>query len=151
MKTIAIRPIEISEYDTVTALWKRSWESTGLSHPGDLSFQELRDRFEHEAAHSWDSYVAELNGEIAGLLALKIEDKQLDQLFIAPEYQGRGVGTALLQFAKQKLPSGMWLRTAERNTKAIAFYKAAGFLFEQLQARPEWDRNDAIYRWHGAR
>ena len=112
-----------------------------------MSFEELLEKFKHELLNSWDFFIAELDNQIVGLLALKPDAKQLDQLFIAPARQGHGVGVQLLELAKQKLPKGMWLRTAELNKRAILFYSSAGFSVDRVEPRPEWDRNDVIMSW----
>ena len=142
-----IRRVKAHEHARATHVWKASWESAGVGHPNDLSFEQLLEKFERELQSSWDLYVAELNGQIVGLLALKPESNQLDQLFVAPAHQGRGLGAQLLSFAKQILPKGMSLRTAELNKRAIQFYTAAGFSIDRVEPRPEWDRNDVVMSW----
>ena len=147
MPDVQIRRVKPPEHEATTRVWMRSWESTGLGHSADLTLGELREKFDYELAHGWDFFVAVVDEKIAGLLALRVEERQLDQLFVDPDLQGSGVGLKLLNFAKQRLPDGMWLRTAEKNAKAIRFYEAAGFVFERKQARPEWDRYDAYFAW----
>jgi GNAT superfamily N-acetyltransferase len=44
------------------------------------------------------------------MLALHLPDRYLDQLFVAPTYQGSGMGRHLLAFARQQLPDEIWLR-----------------------------------------
>jgi len=144
---VNIRRPDPSEYDVVTRVWMAGWESTGLGHPDDLGFDELRTRLVEQLNSAWDLHVADLGNEIVGMLALKPANSQLDQLFLHPDFQGLGIGRQLLDFAKARLPGGMWLRTAEKNTRAIAFYQAAGFTFERREPRPEYDRHDVCYRW----
>ncbi len=147
MEDVLIRRVKASEHEATTRVWMRSWESTGLGHSDDLTFGELREKFEYELAHGWDLFVAVVHTQVTGMLALRPGERQLDQLFIDPSFQSSGIGLKLLNFAKQRLPDGMWLRTAEKNFKAIRFYEAAGFVFERKQKRPEWNRYDAYYTW----
>ncbi len=142
-----IRRITAHEHVHATHVWKTSWESAGVGHPNDLSFEQLLEKFKRELHANWDFFVADRDGQIVGLLALKPDTNQLDQLFIAPEQQGRGMGLQLLDFAKQTLPNGMWLRTAELNKRAIQFYSSAGFSIDRVERRPEWDRNDIVMSW----
>jgi len=142
-----IRRIEAHEHAQATHVWKTSWESAGVGHPDDLSFEQLLEKFESALQSNWNLFVADLDGQIVGLLALKPNTNQLDQLFIAPKQQGHGIGTQLLDFAKKTLPHGMWLRTAELNKRAIQFYTSAGFSIDRVEPRPEWDRNDVVMRW----
>ena len=142
-----IRIPDPSEYEQVTKLWMTSWQSTGLNHPDDLPFNALFERLVEKVGSSWDLYVADEGGQIVGMLALDPADQKLDQLFVHPDLKGRKIGLVLLDFAKQKLPDGMWLTTAEKNHRAIGFYQAAGFAIERTVPRPEYDRNDVHMRW----
>lgn len=119
----------------------------GLTHENDLTFEQLRERFEDQLATAWDFTVAELDGEIVGLLALKIAENQIDQLFVSPEHKGQGIGKILLDHAKAQFPGGAWLSSAEKNYAAIEFYKRAGFVYVRTKPRPEYGRNDVIYEW----
>ena len=141
-----IRRIEAHEHARATHVWKTSWESAGVGHPNDLNFEQLLEKFESELQSNWNLFVADLEG-VVGLLALRSNINQLDQLFVAPELQGRGMGAQLLDFAKHTLPNGMWLRTAELNKRAIQFYTSAGFSIDRVEPRPEWDRNDIVMSW----
>ncbi len=144
-----IRRIRPDEHERATLVWQRGWESAGVTHPNDLTYEELLDRFKSELEQSWDLQVADHQGQIVGLLALKPSLNRIDQLFVAPEYQSRGVGRRLLEFAKIQMPKEIWLRTAEKNARAIAFYTRAGFSIDRVEARPEWDRNDVVMVWRG--
>ncbi len=45
-----------------------------------------------EIEKGWSLYVADDDGKLAAMLALHLPDRYLDQLFVAPEYQGKSVG-----------------------------------------------------------
>ncbi|MDA0339546.1 MAG: GNAT family N-acetyltransferase [Proteobacteria bacterium] len=147
MSNPIIRIPDPSEYEQVTRVWMTSWQSAGLSHPDDLHFNALFDRLVDNVKSSWDLYVADEDGQIVGILALNGAERKLDQLFVHPDLKGRKIGLVLLDFAKQKLPDGMWLTTAEKNHRAIGFYEAAGFQIERTVQRLEYDRNDVHMRW----
>ena len=57
-----------------------------------------------------------------------LEGDQLNWLFVVPEAQGRGVGTALLDLAKQRQPNGLALWVFAMNTPAQRFYEKHGFV-----------------------
>ncbi len=70
--------------------------------------------------------VAEVNQLVVGFIAL--EGDHVDHLYIAPAYQGRGIGDTLLAMAKEVRPDGLMLWTFQRNARARQFYEARGFV-----------------------
>ncbi len=91
--------------------------------------------------------VAEVNQLVVGFIAL--EGDHVDHLYIAPAYQGRGIGDTLLAMAKEVRPDGLMLWTFQRNARARQFYEARGFVAEELTdgSRNEEREPDALYRW----
>ncbi len=79
-----------------------SWVSTGLEDASDSLLAKLRARVPMEVEKGWSLYVADDNGKLAAMLALHLPDCYLDQLFVAPEYQGSGLGRQLLAFTRQQ-------------------------------------------------
>jgi GNAT superfamily N-acetyltransferase len=72
----------------------------------------------------------------------------IDQLYVLPQAQGRGVGTELLQVA-QRAFDRLQLWTFQRNAPARRFYEARGFALvrETDGARNEEKEPDALYLW----
>jgi GNAT superfamily N-acetyltransferase len=118
---IIIRALKKTDLDLVAKLWFESWQSTGMEftrrHEEPAFHRQIRQRFD-----GWQAYVACRGTDPVGFLALAMEDARVDQLFIAPQHQRQGVGKLLLNFAKQKLPNGFWLRALVDNRGACAFY-----------------------------
>ena len=147
MSAIVIRPAREDEYDAVTRVWMDSHVSTGLATGSDATFAQLRARIPVEIARGWQLYVAELDGAIAAMLAFRTADNYLDQVFVAPEHQGKGIGTALLAFTRKHLPDEILLRTAVGNTRAIAWYEREGFVREDEVMQDGWSGPRVYYRW----
>ena len=64
------------------------------------------------------------DGIVKGLI--HIEDKQIVELYVDYFFQGEGVGSALIEYAKENYPvTFLWV--IEKNTDAIQFYKQHGF------------------------
>lgn len=145
--TFAIRPAREDEYGTIARVWYESWLSIGIANDKDATLQDLHARIPREVAAGWELFVANFNGAIAAMLAFKRMENYLDQLFVAPEHHGKGIGKALLVFAREAMPDEMWLRTAEANIKAIAWYEREGFVREKLEQHPTNGRMMAYYRW----
>jgi len=150
MTAVVIRPAREDEFDEVTRVWMASWESTGLSDPHDSTFQELRERIPRELAAGWRLFVAEDDGRIAAMLAVHVEHDHLDQLFVSPDFQGRGHGKRLLAFARTLMPHEIWLCTSVGNERAWAWYEREGFVREGVETQPGWPMPRAYYRWRAA-
>src|SRR5262249_3897208 len=100
--TIVIRPATETDYDDVADVWARSFYSNGFATaPLDETITELRGRIPEEMANGWHLYVADDGGVVAAMLAFRTRDNFLSQIFVAPEYQRRGVGKMLLAFTRQ--------------------------------------------------
>ena len=78
------------------------------------------------------------------MLALHLPDNYLDQLFVAPEYQGKSVGRMLLAFTRTHLPDEIWLRCVRENEKAWRWYEREGFVFEKEAGRADDRAYDEI-------
>jgi putative acetyltransferase len=92
--------------------------------------------------------VAEVDGGVVGFIA--IEREFVDHLYIAPGHQGRGIGDALLERAKQLRPSGLKLWTFQRNLAARKFYERRGFVAQEFTdgSRNEEGEPDVMYEWN---
>lgn len=91
-------------------------------------------------------WVAERQGRVAALMVL--QDNQLDQLYVAPEHQGCGLGGRLLDLAKRRRPGGLTLWTFQRNHRARTFYERRGFRPVQFTAGDnEEGEPDVRYEW----
>jgi ribosomal protein S18 acetylase RimI-like enzyme len=71
-----------------------------------------------------EMHVAEAGGQVVGFIAFA--GGWVNHLYVAPPFQGRGVGTRLLALAKAAGPA-LQLWAFEANTPAIAFYARQGF------------------------
>ena len=146
MRGLAIRAAGESEYDEVARLWMESWVSIGLEPASEKMLAELRTRVRTEIANGWSLHVADDAGRIAAMLAFRRRDACLDQLFVAPEYHGRGIGKMLLQFTRKNLPDEIWLRCASLNDKAWRWYEREGFVLEKEEPHPH-GLMMRYYRW----
>jgi len=128
-------------------LWLESWRSTGLPVARLATEAGNYQRIAHELAGGWAAYLAWDSDRLVGFLALKPDTGCLDQLFVLPEAQGSGVGPTLLDFAKERLPNGLWLRTAADNLRACRFYERHGLRATETQIHPTLGHQTVIYRW----
>lgn len=142
-----IRPARSDEYDEVARVWMNSWVSTGLEDASNFLLAKLRARVPMEIEKGWSLFVADDDGTLAAMLALHLEKHYLDQLFVAPEYQGRNLGRQLLAFTRARLPDEIWLRCVRENEKAWRWYEREGFVFEKEAVEPMTGFVMKDYRW----
>ena len=148
MSALKIRPARVDEYDAVADVWARSWLSNGIgSESASALTKIMRERIPHEIANGWSLYVADDAGTVAAMLAFRLHDFYLDQLFIAPEYQGKGLGKRLLALTRENLPNEIWLRCVRENERAWRWYEREGFVFEKEQLEPRTGFTMKYYRW----
>ncbi len=91
-------------------------------------------------------WVAERSGTLEGLIALEVP--WIRHLAVFPEFQRRGVGTALLRKARECSPLELRLFTFQRNAAARAFYARHGFSLVAFGISPAPEMEpDVEYRW----
>jgi GNAT superfamily N-acetyltransferase len=142
-----IRPARPDEYDEVARVWMNSWVSTGLDEASNFLLAKLRARVLQEVEKGWSLFVADDEGKLAAMLAIHMPLRYLDQLFVAPEYQGQGLGRTLLAFTRTLLPDEIELRCVRENEKAWRWYEREGFIFEKETLELMTGFVMKYYRW----
>ena len=142
-----IRPARPDEHDDVARVWMESWVSTGLAEASNFLLANLRARVAREIDDGWNLFVADEEGRLAAMLALQPRDNYLDQLFVAPGDQGRGLGRRLLAFTRKRLPDEIWLRCVRENEKAWRWYEREGFVYEKEAVALVTGFMMKYYRW----
>ena len=95
-----------------------------LQHP--LTDEEITAWFLRTVAKpsgAW--WIARCGKQIVGYMVLQDED--VGHLYVLPGWQGRGVGSDLLNKAKELSPRRLTLFALRRNVKARDFYEARAF------------------------
>jgi len=146
-----IRPARIDEYDEVGRVWMESWVSTGLAEASGFLLANLRARVRREIEDGWSLFVADDRGTIAAMLALHLPKRYLDQLFVAPAYQGKSLGRQLLAFTRSQMPDEIELRCVRENEKAWRWYEREGFVFEKKEVATATGFMMKCYRWQRPR
>lgn len=116
-----------------------------LPHLHDL--EETRAWFTHVVLPEQRVTVAEAGGRLLALSA--VHGGWLEQLYVDPSAQGRGLGRALLEDARRQHPDGLRLHVFARNTRARGFYERAGFVCVGTSdgATTEEHEPDCTYAW----
>ena len=80
------------------------------------------------------------DGTVKGFL--RVNDGEIEKLFVEPVLHGRGIGTRLLEFAvKEKQARRLWV--LEKNPRAIRFYERGGFV-RTGEKKPEEDTDEFL-------
>lgn len=147
-----IRHARASDAATLAAIGYRAWEEklTAWAHGQDDVGAICRNAlaaFETFTRDHWSAIrVVEAEGRLAGWGAREHPDDVQDHrenaisdLWIDPDCQGRGYGTALLAALEDEIRQGGFdaalLETHARNHAAIAFYKARGYRLSWLSTK----------------
>lgn len=146
---VKIRLALTGDLNQVALVWHESAsQMAGIVSPIP-SIAELRDRINVELRDGWKLFVAEVGDAVVGILAIKPADAILDQIFVHPDEQGRGVGSILLIRAKQEMPNGFRLRMASDNSRAALFYESSGLKRVGNGVHPRSGKPVRFYRWNG--
>lgn len=143
-----IREYRPEDFDAVTILWRISREKSMPDFQREKGhfFHEDRDYFRDHILTKNQIWVVELENSLVAFMAMN--EDFIDQLYIHPDYQRRGVGRALLDFARTLSPDHLWLYTLQVNAAARAFYERNGFVVEKLGISPPPENEpDIEYHW----
>ena len=143
-----IRAYNENDFDAVTRLWRVAREVAFpefmVKHPH--TFEEDCHYFRCNILAHNDVWVADVDGRVVGFMA--IAGDFIDQLYIHPDFQRRGLGKAFLDFAKERSPEHVWLYTLQINTNGRAFYEKNGFVAEKFGVSPAPESEpDVEYHW----
>ena len=96
-------------------------------------------------------WVAESSGLVVGFTALGTRDgaDYLQHIYVAPEHQGHGIGSELLERAMERRPAGFRLWVFQGNEGARRFYERHGLrLVEETDGLGNEEKEpDALYEW----
>lgn len=126
MADVLVRPMEPADCDEAAGVWWHSRHSASAYVPPSIhSAEDVRAWFRDILLPDAQTWLAVDGDRVVAVLTLDGDD--LDQLYVAPEYAGQGVGSMLVDLAKDLRPGGLALWTFQSNLPAQAFYRSHGF------------------------
>jgi putative acetyltransferase len=144
---VRLRRYDARDEDAAIALWLRTWQA---AYP-QLDFAERlawwRERWRDELVPAAEIMIAEAGGEIIGFVTVDPRTLYLDQIVVAPEQWGSGVGAALVAEAKRRSPMGLDLDVNIDNARAIRFYAKHGFVISGAGVNPISGKPVHRMRW----
>jgi len=156
MADVILRPAVPSDADDVTAVHLASRAAAAMP-PGVHSDTEVREwlggRLERDEV--WE---AETGAGVAAYA--RMTETWLDDLYVAPDHAGQGLGSALLDLVKAQRPGGFCLWVFETNEPARGFYThhglvelertdGAGNEEKQPDVRMAWPGTDPLAFYRG--
>jgi ribosomal protein S18 acetylase RimI-like enzyme len=143
-----IRSFRHADLQAVAALWhetkRQAFPYVAIQQRYTLASDS--EYFRHTLLTECSILVAELNQEPVGFMALK--PGYIDQLFVRVDRQRRGIGSALLNHAKQLTLQDLRLYTYQKNYPARTFYERHGFRAIAFGVSPAPENEpDVEYQW----
>ena len=130
---------------SVADVWLRSRKASVAIPPAIHSDEGIRAYVTDVLVPLRETWVAVEHGVMGRLV---FDDDYIDQLYVDPGHQRRGVGAALLEHAKRQRPSGLQLWTFQSNADARRFYERHGFVaVEETEDDNEERAPDVRYTW----
>jgi ribosomal protein S18 acetylase RimI-like enzyme len=140
-----LRRLTLGDMDAAAVIHRAAFDDrlpwlAGLHTP-----DEDRAYFRERVFPTCSVWGAMRNGRLAGFIAFR--EVWIDQLYVLPDAQGLGLGRMLLDRAKADWPV-LKLWTFQANSRARAFYEAAGFSeIDRTDGDNEEQEPDVLYRW----
>jgi ribosomal protein S18 acetylase RimI-like enzyme len=146
---VVLRPARPGDAAAIAGVWLRSFDAALPTVRRAHSDDEVRGWIREILLPGHEVWVAEADGAVVGMLALS--QGWVDQLYLDPNWRGRGIGERLVELARQRQPSGLQLWTFQVNEAAQRFYERQGFVAVEWTegAANEEGEPDVRYVWRG--
>ena len=148
---LTVRRAVASDADGIGDVWLSSWRATFDFEPGHPD-EDVRRWLATELVPDNETWVAlDPRGRVVALMVLS--DTMVEQLYVAPDWIGRGLGRRLIELGKARRPAGLDLHCFAVNGKARRFYERNGFTAVAFGdgSGNEERQPDVRYAWRPAR
>lgn len=123
--------------DDAARVYEKSWKD---SHKNICTaefvekhdFMYMKNYLKNKLKELYDIYICYADKIPVGIVGINPKDEEICLLYVLPEEQGKGYGTALLDYAVS-LCKNPYVTVLDTNVKAIAFYKKRGFVPAEIQ------------------
>lgn len=139
-----IKELEKKHIPQLLELWR---ESARAAHPfigaayWDAHLEQVRDLYLPIA----QTYASLEDNRIAGFISILDRDF-IGGLFVAEDRQGKGIGSALMEFVQQRY-AALDLTVFAENRRAVEFYKKHGFFIAREQTDQEVGQQEYLMTW----
>jgi GNAT superfamily N-acetyltransferase len=147
---VVLRPARPGDAPAVADVWLRSFDAAMPTVRRAHTDDEVRRWIADVVVPRAGTWVAECAEGVVGVCALS--PGWIDQLHLAPEHRGQGIGERFLDLARRCSPAGLQLWTFQVNRPAQRFYERHGFVeVERTDGSGNEEREpDVRYLWQAA-
>jgi GNAT superfamily N-acetyltransferase len=126
MSAVVIRRATASDASGTADVYLRSFAAALPTVVRPRSDDEVRAYIRDVVVPSRETWVAVAEEQVVGLMVLAGD--LLSQLYLDPDWRGRGLGDRFVALAKERAPRGLSLWTFQVNKPAHRFYERHGFV-----------------------
>jgi len=142
-----IGEFQITDLVPVVRMWRESFENAvGILDPHPI--EEQIDHFDRNVRTKNRVRVVKDGDLVVAFMAST--PQSVAQLYVRVGRHRRGIGSQLLNLAKEESDGTLWLCTFARNKNACSFYESQGFTVVQRGFEPTWKLDDVKYAWSRA-
>lgn len=153
-----IIPMEAEYTDLVMDIWLRSVTPSHAFIP-ETYWQDRYETVKNTYLPQSETFLFEAkDGTLQGFISLmaaegkfqpkrpQVQGRYISALFVDPDYQGQGCGTALLNYCKDQYDE-LYLAVYNENEFACQFYEEQGFTWQSEQPNDETNCMESILFW----
>ncbi len=144
MKHIEINNISEKEIPEIVDIWYEVSLQAHAFVPNDY-WKKNKDQMSRKYIPMSETFKATDGDNILGFISLL--DEYLAAIFVKSEYQGRGIGSQLLNYA-MSLRNKLQLKVFCKNKKSVQFYKSKGFSVISESKHNETGEDELFMQWH---
>ncbi|MET9733672.1 GNAT family N-acetyltransferase [Streptomyces sp. NPDC006458] len=146
-ETVTLRRAGGADAEAVAEVYLRSFDTALPNVTRPHSDDEVRAYIRDVVVPRRETWVAEAEGAVVGMMVL--DGEVVSQLYLDPDWRGRGIGDRLLALAKERSPRCLSLWTFQVNEPAHRFYERHGFrAVEHTDGSGNEEREpDVRYEW----
>jgi ribosomal protein S18 acetylase RimI-like enzyme len=144
---VVLRRAEPADAAALADVWLRSFDAALPSVHRAHADDEVRGWMRDVVVPERETWLADAGGVVVGLMVLGLGE--VDQLYLDPDWRGRGIGDRFVALAQELFPSGLSLWTFQVNQAACRFYERHGFVaVERTDGASNEEREpDVRYVW----
>lgn len=124
--------LQSSEINRVLEIFNESRLDTDGLSSAVASLADLQSLLEGEC-----TFVAKIDGKACGFVSVWADDNFVHHLYVMPQFQSQGIGSALLKKCQDRFGLPLRLKCDKSNHSARHYYESAGWVQEGEDLGPD--------------